>query len=559
MPRRLAITIAGAVSLGSYEAGVLFEVLDAIRQHNLDKNPEADDRIIVDVLTGASAGGMTAIILSQKLLYSAGEFVGPYDNPLYNTWVKRISLAGLQDTGDDEPAMQSLFSSNLIKAISEETLQARYATHPPPAGKQHAAVQDQIRVGVALTNMNGVVYGYPVTPGGKFNYVNYGDQMTRLVDANAPLCDTTDFWEPLRQAAVACGAFPFAFRTQDVQRSAKAESDDYGSTNIEPWERDPAPFTYSDGGILQNQPLGMAKNLVDLIDDHENQECRFYLFVSPHAKDPEANDSFHAANADYLRMLERLIDVIMGQSGFQDWITANGVNKRVALLDERASGLKDAIINGAIDVPALAKTADSLLDLFFPDGQHLSPGATGPETLEHAQKRIADQYQDEMRALGSDSDTAIAFRDAVLAFETAAGLGARDQMTIYGVTATSSELAGAGLQAFLGFFDQRFRDHDYDVGRTHARTVLQCDDLQKPGALGPIDYRGSEIHSIDSRLDGLKLTNVPLADLQAFKAGARKRLNGMLREMFGPYLALPAIPGSDLILDSILNHMISRM
>jgi hypothetical protein len=30
MPKRLAITIAGAVSLGGYEAGVLFEVLDAI-------------------------------------------------------------------------------------------------------------------------------------------------------------------------------------------------------------------------------------------------------------------------------------------------------------------------------------------------------------------------------------------------------------------------------------------------------------------------------------------------------------------------------------------------
>ena len=32
MPKRLAITIAGAVSLGSYEAGVLYEVLDAIHQ-----------------------------------------------------------------------------------------------------------------------------------------------------------------------------------------------------------------------------------------------------------------------------------------------------------------------------------------------------------------------------------------------------------------------------------------------------------------------------------------------------------------------------------------------
>lgn len=36
-PKRLAITIAGAVSLGSYEAGVLWEVLEAVRQHNQDE------------------------------------------------------------------------------------------------------------------------------------------------------------------------------------------------------------------------------------------------------------------------------------------------------------------------------------------------------------------------------------------------------------------------------------------------------------------------------------------------------------------------------------------
>ncbi|MGA2335718.1 MAG: hypothetical protein ABSG08_10115 [Terriglobales bacterium] len=34
MAIRLAITVAVTVSLGSYEAGVLYEILDAIAQHN---------------------------------------------------------------------------------------------------------------------------------------------------------------------------------------------------------------------------------------------------------------------------------------------------------------------------------------------------------------------------------------------------------------------------------------------------------------------------------------------------------------------------------------------
>jgi len=556
MAKRLAVTIAGAVSLGSYEAGVLFEFLDAIRQHNADPAVSPTDRVEIDVLTGASAGGMTAIILAQKLLFSGDDFEGPYDNPLYNTWVKRISLEGLQQTSDDELALHSLFSSNLIEAISEEALMARYAGPLPPP-KRHGAVGNRIRVGVAMTNLNGIGYGYDLCPSGRFVYLNYGDQRTRLVDAAIPACDTATFWEPLREAAVACGAFPIAFRAQDVLRSAKGEPDDYSASNLMPWDQDPAPFTYSDGGVLQNQPLGIAKNLVDMIDQHLNQEERFYLFVSPHAKDPAANDAFHEANADYLRLIRRLLDVVMGQSGFQDWITAQGVNKRVALLDERAEGLKRAIGGGAINVSALQTTATSLLGLFFPGGSHIPPGATLPESLDAAKQRIAKQYVVEMDALGGGSPEALAFRDAVLAFETAAGLGARDLMTIYGVTATASQLAGAGLQAFLGFFDQRFRDHDYDVGRSHAREVLANPVLAAPGSIGPIHYVGCDIRPIDTRLDGLQLNQVPAADLSMFKAGMKKRLNQMLHELMGR-TAFIADPVADAVLGGVLDYVIYR-
>jgi predicted acylesterase/phospholipase RssA len=89
MSKRLAITISGAVSLGSYEAGVLYEVCESLRQHNI--NPETlanpDERIEIDVLTGASAGGMTAVIVAQNLLYAGGSLAEPQSNPFYNPWV----------------------------------------------------------------------------------------------------------------------------------------------------------------------------------------------------------------------------------------------------------------------------------------------------------------------------------------------------------------------------------------------------------------------------------------------------------------------------------------
>ena len=557
MAKRLAVTIAGAVSLGSYEAGVLYEVLDAIHQHNSNPATLPDDRIEIDVLTGASAGGMTAIILGQKLLFSADEFLGPYDNPVYNCWVKGISLEALQQTQADEPALHSVFSSDLIEQIAENVIKARYRTAPPPPPVRHSAAADTIRLGVALTNLNGVDYGYAVKPDGKFIYIRYGDQMTRVASAAS---DNADFWEPLRQAAVACGAFPFAFRSQDLQRSAKAEPQDYPAPNLEPWDHDPKTFTYSDGGILQNQPIGMAKNLVDLIDDHDNQESRYYLFVSPNAKDATANDNFHEANADYFHLLERLAGVVIGQSEFQDWITAESLNMKVGLLDARADGLRDAILAGNINIQALQTTADALLALFFPGGAHTSPGATGPETLDDARARIARQYSAEMAALAAVPGQAEAFRDAVLAFETAAGLGARDHMEIYGITAMDSQLAGAGLQYFLGFFDQTFRDHDYDVGRTHAREFLTNPALGQPGAIGPLHLNPvqSDIHPIDHRLDGLKLRDVPQDDLNNFKNGVKHRVNQMLKELIGGWSILTD-PAADGLVSVALDQVIAKL
>jgi len=546
MPKKLAVTIAGAVSLGSYEAGVLWEVLDAIRQHNQHPETSPDDRVVIDVLTGASAGGMTAVILAQKLLYGADEFQGPYDNPLYDTWVKRISLEGLQDTRDDEDPLQSIFSSNLIRQISEEVITGRYRSVPPLPGVAHPAVDGRLSVGVAMTNLNGLPFTYPVTPGGEFTYIDYGDQMTRQVIATS--CDNAEFWEPLRQGAVACGAFPIAFRTQSVERSKAAEGDDYDSPNLA-WDGKPTTFTYSDGGILQNQPLGMAKNLVDPIDLHMPQR-RFYLFVSPHAKDPVPTP-FTTEQADYFEVIKRLVGVATGQAGFQDWITAKKVNEQIRLLDERAKGLQQAMSAGRIDVKALQITAAEILSLMFPNNQHIPAGATKPETLPDAQARIAAQYAEEMSQLAGLAGGAVAFRDAVLAFESSAGLGARDAMTIYGITAKESELASSSLEAFLGFFDQKYRDHDYDIGRDHARKVLTDAVLQAAGQLGPLHYQPGEIRPIDHALDGPQLHKLNPRYIEQFKRGMRGRVNQLLKQLHRQI----ADPVADLIVDAIIDRV----
>jgi hypothetical protein len=564
----LAITIAGAVSLGSYEAGATYEILDAIRQHNEHPDTIAKgDFIRIDVLTGASAGGMTAAILAQKLLFAKNAFVGsdgkstPYNNPLYNTWVQGIDLKGLlaaQDKPlpDGDPAKLSLFSSNLIEKIAQNTLAQTDSTGQVPLnGGAHNAIDPArgIRLGLALTNLNGVNYQYTMFGGDPFCYTDFTDQMLRLFSVNdrssAP-------WQEIREAAVACGAFPVAFRTKDLPR---AQADYQPSDTLVPFPANPYTFTYTDGGVLQNQPLGMAKNLVDENDNHLENDNRFYLFVSPSPMEGSQNLDLHEADADMIQVLKRLFDVYTGQSTFRDWIQAQTVNEQIQTLDQRAAGLADALAHDRIDPAALTKASQQILGLLFTAG-------AGGETKDQALDRLSKQYALEIGNPGAtdglggkDSAKSQAFLTAILALEKAAGVGERDFMQIYGIVTQHGDLAGAGVSAFLGFFDVRYRDHDYDWGRTVAQRLLANPEFSKPGQLGPIRYTPAPIRPIDGSLTGLLLNQVPKTQVAEFKDGLTARINEILKDsLSNPLERYPAQLGADLILKLVLDWEFSR-
>ena len=559
MPKRLAITIAGAVSLGSYEAGVLYEVLDAIHQHNCVPGTPDEERIEIDVLTGASAGAMTAAIVAQKMLYAADEFRDPYDNPLYNVWVKQINLVELLNTTnggspESESPLRSIFSSNMVERIAAGSLTARYASGEVPPRVTHMAAAKSISLGMTLTNLNGVDYGYDMQPNGKYIYTQHEDQLTRVVSVGGT--DHREIWEEIRDASVASGAYPLAFRAKELERKRA----DYTKGNLEPWTDDPSRFTYTDGGVLQNEPLGMAKKLVNAIDGHWNNESRFYLFVSPHGKSSRADSHFREVDADYFHMMKRLSKVLLGQSEFQDWITAVEMNEQIALMDARAAELVQGLSSGELKSGSLKRVADGLLKVLFQQPKRAGNGnrrvaKIGTESLSEARRRIEHQYKEEIALLGAGSYSADAFRDTVLAFETAANLGERDYMRIYGIAVSEELLAGAELSAFLGFFDQRYRDHDYDRGRMVARGVLTDPLLSEPGELGPIRYSPTRTNAIDTSLNGLLLSHLSSEEQKVFRDGMKKRVSEMVRDLIG-FWSYPAdVVVIDPLMNAILNHL----
>jgi hypothetical protein len=150
------------------------------------------------------------------------------------------------------------------------------------------------------------------------------------------------------------------------------------------------------------------------------------------------------------------------------------------------------------------------------------------ETQASAWKRVHDQFLTEYNGLlqNKGKPTADSFVDTLLTLETAAQLGTRDEMTIYGITANDSELASSELFAFAGFFDRRYRDHDYDIGRRKAQ-----DFLTNPGKLGPINYAPEPIRNIDTSLNGLKLEQMDRDTRIAVRDRLRDRAHTILQEI----------------------------
>jgi predicted acylesterase/phospholipase RssA len=510
VPKRLAITISGAVSLGSYEAGVLFEIINAIGQHNNDSGTKESEKIEIDVITGASAGGMTAGIAAQKLLFESASLTQPYNNSLYRPWVRDVSIQSLLVLQAGESTTRSILSSNVVEAISRKHFTDRFATPQLPLVRnRHSASAQAIGLGLALSNLNGVDYTRPMKPSGAFTYTRHQDKLRQCFDSAAPdQFDRFEIWEYVRQACVSCGAFPFAFRCKDLTR----HKDEYAEPYLNPgmFPADTRVFTYTDGGVFQNEPLGMAKDFVDGFDQHKDNESRFYLFVSPESRGSTRNSEFNAPMASFGATLGQLIKALQGQAQFHDWITAEKVNERLALLNNRAAQLQDALgkkqgDRGFIDFKDLAPASKALLPALWGNGRN----AAG-ETLTQAQARLRSQFEPEYKALvrAKSKSAADAWIDAVLTFETAADLSDKDEMLIYGITASQSELAGADVHAFQGFCDIAFRDHDYDVGRTKAQKFI--DDLNAEGiGLSPIRYnQRPPIRLIDRRLDGLTIGQV---------------------------------------------------
>lgn len=354
MTKKLAIVISGAVSLGSYEAGVMYELLEAIAHHNEALQADDPQRVIIDVITGASAGAMTAGILSQQLYYGGSHLRDPYNNPLFNSWVKRVNIDELLNV-KQKNHKYSLLSSDVVDDIGAIYIQE----NPGNSMNRHPAASDTLRIGLAMSNLNGFPQEIQTaTDEDSFGYSCYKDQFicqlrcvaendghqatigqepnrtVLLTEMEPHLKDRQVAWMPmasssswpiLRMMALSSGAFPFAFRSRRICR-------DGGSSTSLTKKRDSSHkaaagdqlhggnYLYTDGGVFENEPVGMAASLAKDLDSKLENPTRSYLFVAPGKRKIDA-DPFFNRDDDLLTMAVGLASAVFGQSRFQQWIT----------------------------------------------------------------------------------------------------------------------------------------------------------------------------------------------------------------------------------------------
>jgi predicted acylesterase/phospholipase RssA len=455
---RIALTISGAVSLGAYEGGALAALLAAVQAVN-EQRPGA---LRVDAMAGASAGSITALVAARAL--TAG--LDPID-AMYRAWVVTPQLDELRDHNE------SPLSVDRTRDESESIL---------GADEDPSRVQPgPIKVSMALGCLRGLNYSIGRIGGPPISASTYLDWADFTID---------DTWTAKRygdegalDAALASGAHAAAFPPYGLERSSKEVLDAYERKHVE--NPPPSQFLwYTDGGTIDNEPLGRALDLTEDLDGPGEQPVgaarRIHMLITPDPARPPEGDGPWATRQPaptWARTGLRTIKLVRQQRLYDDLRRVEKTNSRIEWTRLLVQRLVE-IIERPVDRP------EQVLE---------------EVTAEIATQRKALQSNQDLRHPESekpDSQLALALREAL---DAATGLAKKKDVTVAVVSPVllpelvadpnktpHDLLAGEFLGHFGGFLAQRLRENDFSVGYRSMLTWLEGEENPVRRELGDV-------------------------------------------------------------------------
>jgi predicted acylesterase/phospholipase RssA len=427
---RFALTLSGAVSLGAFEGGVLAALLNGIRP--LCQGDDPDVRI--DAVGGASAGAMTALLATRCL-------TGGLDPValLQEAWVAGDSIQQLLHNTGDSP----------LSAEQLQRLATRLFRDDAPTVEGHQAVP--VKLVMMLACLRGLGYRAQQPNSSPVDATTYVDLISFDIDAT---WNGRRYLEPEGSSpagfAIASGANEFGFPPQVIDRSsARSDYETAGLTLP-----DSGYLWYTDGGTLDNEPLGHTLDLTNTIDqDFPDGTRRVHLLIHPDPSGAPTGNDWADPNSQpsWVATLSRASHLQRTQSLFDDLRTVVKTSTRIRWLDDVIGALTDVVADlPTSDQEAVARALTETLTRIRSD-QAAFPGVHGPPALPSDAASVLD-----------------------LAIRTAAGVSGKQAVGVEVISPlqlsqslgvpVSNLLAGEVLGHFGGFFDDNLRKSDFNLG-----------------------------------------------------------------------------------------------
>ena len=389
---------------------------------------------------------------------------------------------------------------------------------------------DVLRMSFGLSNLNGVdqalaLEGDP----SRFTATWYGDRrrfrLRRPERDGLPRGESEEsgiesallphVWDRIREAAVASGAFPFAFPPSTV----RTRGGDYGWSSLSPF---PQTFSFSDGGMFDNEPIGEAIRLAREADPLRRPSPeRVFLLV-----DASLNRSSHHPSIDpdspLPLVVRRLFEGLRAEASSREWLKAFRRNDEVDWRDRLCDRFRGLVEAGDF------KDKEALIESLRRTGENVSR-AGSPRDRDMGASSFAERLE-RTRALHGETLTGLSQEDAELVshliflLNSTSGLEEKARLNLEVIHTDPRETAGEGLHAFAGFFEQEWREHDYRVGRRKARKLL-------PRLLNVPEYPAESAvqYEPDRDLSHARLTDVSPTARKAFRDAVVQRTKQLTR------------------------------
>jgi len=425
---RLTLSLSGGASLGAYQAGACAALLTGIG-HLRD---EAGVDVRLDAVGGASAGAIVAVMAAHSVLEGLDAAA-----VMRSAWVERVSLDTLLRGGSRGPLSLEKVRQDLPGLLDDA--EHTYEGQPHP-----------LMLHIALTGLRGLTYEIAgLRSSEQLVGVTYADWKDFRLEPGRGVRQLVEpaGASPL-ETAMASASHPGAFAPRVLDR--RGDRDGYqaqGLSNL------PASgwLWYTDGGLVQHEPMGGLLAAARLVDDGDDRSHRLALMIHPRSKEPTDAEEWSERDHEpsWAAGLSRGLAVVSEQPLYDDLRKVNRDNSRLGW----AQALREAL------------------------EPHLGDGAREP--LAELLRDIADQRQ--ARRAGSDSELDdLPAADAATidllsrAIHDMGGLGGKRRQAVDLISPlliagrtdenVSKLLAGELMGDFGGFLHRDLRESDFALG-----------------------------------------------------------------------------------------------